>query len=136
MLIVLVSFVPMLFKFSYFLYFFSAIHGSAADALADVSGVEGGERAVAGGAAGDVDGPQRDAGGSGPELHRQKSGKFQLLVGQEAAEQDAGECRHPVDNRRTNFDRIIFFCHKNMSSHVWFPFLFASTRLLHIKDLT
>jgi hypothetical protein len=62
MLIVLVSFVSMLFKFSNILYFFSAIHGSAADALADVSGVEGGERAVAGGAAGDVDGPQRDAG--------------------------------------------------------------------------
>jgi len=79
---------------------------------------------VAGGAAGDVDGPQRDAGGSGPELHRQKSGKFQLLVGQEAAEQDAGQRRHPVDDRRTNFDRIIFFFVTKIC-RVMFGFLFC-----------
>ena len=40
----------------------SAIHGGASDAVADVAGLEGGDRAVAGGAARDVDGLEGDAG--------------------------------------------------------------------------
>lgn len=63
---------------------------------------------MAGGPAGDVHGPQGDEGRPGPELHRQDSRIVELVAGQEAAQQDGGE-RHPVDHRRTNFDRIMFF---------------------------
>ena len=118
---------------------FSAIHGRAADAFVDFAGLEGGERTVAGGPAGDVDGPEGDAGRPRPELHRQKPGKLKLVVGQEAAEQDAGERGHPVDDRRTNFDRIIQFYfspvlrHKNMSSHVRFILCSLQAQLSSVK---
>ena len=41
------------------------------------------------------------------ELHGQKPGKFKLVVGQETSQQNGGKQSNSVDNRRTNFDRMI-----------------------------
>ncbi len=63
---------------------------------------------MAGGPAGDVDGPEGDAGRPGPEFHRQDARKLQLLARQEAAKQDGGQ-RHPVHHRRAGVDGIKLF---------------------------
>ena len=47
-------------------FLFPAIHSCATDAAADLAGLEGGERAVAGGPTGDVHGTQRNESRPGP----------------------------------------------------------------------
>ena len=63
---------------------------------------------MAGGAAGDVDGPQGDEGRPRPELHGQDARVVELVAGQEASQQD-GRQHRPVDHRRTNFNGMMTF---------------------------